>query len=202
METTRIESAKGGDRLKFFGAFLTRPTTVGAVAPSSRRLGREMIRGLDLDKADTVVELGPGTGAFTEIIIDSIGPNTTFFAVELNPVFARVLGRRFPSITVYNDSAENLCQHLKGHGKDSVSHVFCGLPWASLPLKAQERVFAAIIESLTPGGTFSTFAYGHACWFPNAVRFRRRLEQHFSVVKRSRTVWRNVPPAFIYRCTR
>ena len=73
---------------------------------------------------------------------------------------------------------------------------------ASLPMAVQEKVMAAVVESLRPGGTFATFAYLHALYLPNARRFRQRLESAFANVEVSPVVWMNLPPAFVYRCTR
>jgi phospholipid N-methyltransferase len=212
----RDDSGKGGpakrflgkikpgveDHVRFLGAFLTRPTAVGALGPSSRWLAADMLRGCALEEADTVVELGPGTGVFTRAILSRIGTRTTFFAMELCPLFARGLTRRFPGLTVYNDSAEKLVDYLSRHGKTRVDYIFSGLPWASIPLEIQTRVLGAVLTALAPGGVFTTFGYLHARWMPNAVRFRNRLLQHFSSVETSRAVWRNFPPAFIYRCRR
>jgi phospholipid N-methyltransferase len=55
---------------------------------------------------------------------------------------------------------------------------------------------------LAPGGQFATFAYWQGMLLPAAWRFSRRLHRTFSSVQRSRTVWRNLPPAFVYRCVR
>jgi phospholipid N-methyltransferase len=191
-----------GERLGFLGAFLKHPGTVGAVGPSSRFLARAMVEGCPLRDADTVVELGPGTGAFTRAILEAIGPETTFFALELNPRFVRGLERRFPQATFYNDAAENILAYLERHEKRAASHILSGLPWASLPLTVQERTLEAIALALHPGGSFTTFGYAHARFLPNAVRFHRRLERCFSSVRRSGIVWRNLPPAWVFRCCR
>jgi hypothetical protein len=53
---------------------------------------------------------------------------------------------------------------------------------------------------LGKGGQFVTFAYLQGLILPAAQRFRKLLKQYFSEVSTSRTVWLNVPPAFIYRC--
>lgn len=188
--------------LKFAGNFVRHPTTVGAVAPSSRRLGERMVEGLDLATASTVVELGPGTGPFSEVVLERIGTETRFFAFELNPSFVKLLRARFPQLHVYGESAENLPQRLSDHGVQYADHIICGLPWASLPDDVQDRVFEAILAALPPGGKFRSFGYVHCRPFPKAVRFRKRLEEHFSSVEFSPIVIRNVPPAFVYRCVR
>jgi phospholipid N-methyltransferase len=66
----------------------------------------------------------------------------------------------------------------------------------------QNRIFDAVFASLAPGGLFTTFAYVHARWLPTSLRFRQRLFRHFSRIEVTPIVWRNLPPAFVYRCWR
>ena len=56
-------------------------------------------------------------------------------------------------------------------------------------------------QVLRPGGTFATFAYWQGLALPAGQRFASRLRSTFSRVQRSPTVWKNLPPAFVYRCT-
>ena len=53
------------EHFEFFQAFMREPASVGALSPSSRALAMAMIQGCALKSADAIVELGPGTGAFT-----------------------------------------------------------------------------------------------------------------------------------------
>ena len=53
------------DEMRFIRSWLEKPLTVGAVAPSSRMLGRAMARYVDPAEPGPVIELGPGTGAIT-----------------------------------------------------------------------------------------------------------------------------------------
>jgi phospholipid N-methyltransferase len=92
--------------------------------------------------------------------------------------------------------------YLGRHGKKRADYIISGLPWASLPLKVQDNILREVLSSLAPGGLFITFGYLHARWMPNALRFRRKLEQHFTRVEPSGPIWGNFPPAFVYRCTR
>ena len=59
-----------------------------------------------------------------------------------------------------------------------------------------------MLEVLRPGGQFATFAYVPGQALPAAHRLRRKLREVFSEVTTSRVVWRNTPPAFVYRCRR
>ncbi len=203
-ETSFLRTLELGllERIEFFEAFIREPTTVGALSPSSKALARAMIEGMRLGSADAVVEVGPGTGAFTGLIRERIGRKTTLIALELDPGHTRSLKRRFPDLIVYNDSAEKMTEYLAHHGKHRADYIISGLPWASISLAVQERIMKAVLVSLAPAGVFTTFAYFHARWLPNARRFRRSLAQQFQQVETSPIVWRNLPPAFVYRCAK
>lgn len=181
---------------------MRRPAEVGAIVPSSRWLAQAMLQGCDLKHADTVVELGPGTGAFTGLILRRLGRQTTFFAVELMAENVRALRRQFPGLTVYRGSAESLPVYLGRQGKAFADCIVSGLPWSNMLAPLQDQILEAILGSLSPHGVFTTFAYLHAAWLPTARHFRKRLEASFARVSVSPVVWRNVPPAFVYRCRR
>jgi len=188
------------ERLRFLSAFLREPARVGSLSPSSLALAQAMLRGCDLRNARTVVEFGAGTGAFTRLILERIGGHTAFLALELDDKHVRELRQRFPGVHVYRDSAERVQKYLADHRRKKADYIISGLPWANMPVNEQERILDAVIHSLTPDGLFTTFAYVHARCLPGARRFRERLEHYFVDVKTSRIVWRNLPPAFVYRC--
>ncbi|MGE3164297.1 MAG: class I SAM-dependent methyltransferase [Planctomycetota bacterium] len=192
-------------RLSFLKEFLTHPQEVGALAPSSRRLAEAMIDGFDLARAQTVVEIGPGSGAFTQRILERAGPETRVVAVELNAAFVDSLRAKFAHLDVFHGSAEQLRAVLDaragdGGGDPRADFIVSGLPWAAFEPALQQRLLDAVVASLKDGGGFSTFAYIGAAWLPRARRFRRLLECHFSTVETSPVVWGNLPPAFAYRC--
>jgi phospholipid N-methyltransferase len=203
-EADAIGPAHNGlqERLFFFAAFLSRPGRIGAIGPSSQALTGEMLQGFNLAKMENVVELGPGTGALTGVILSQIGAQTNFLAVELDQGCVNHLTRKFPQLSVVHDSAENLQDVLSQRGIRHVDCIISGLPWASMPATVQRPTFNAVMRSLRPGGTFRTFAFLHASWFPTANRFRRLLDDHFTSVRKSRIVWNNLPPAFVYQCVR
>lgn len=188
------------EHIEFFQAFIREPAIVGALSPSSRSLARAMIQGFDLQSADTIVEIGPGTGAFTSLIRANLHKKTTFITLELDPINADGLRRRFPDLLVYNDSAERIPYYLALHGKRKADYIVSGLPWASLPLDMQERILRAIMGTLAPSGVLTTFAYLHARWLPKARHFRQSLQNYFARIEESKVVWQNLPPAFVYRC--
>ena len=132
--------SSAGDAWHFLATFVRHPRTIGAVAPSSRRLAAAMLAAADLESAKVVVELGAGTGAITGPIRRRIGPHATFISMELNPGAVDRLRRRFRGIHVICDSAENLRLHLDLLGLQNADCIISSLPWSSMDAEVQRRV--------------------------------------------------------------
>jgi phosphatidylethanolamine/phosphatidyl-N-methylethanolamine N-methyltransferase len=189
-------------KARFLTQFLSKPTTIGAVAPSSAGLAKEMVRGLDLENARAVLEYGPGTGVFTEHILKGIGPQTKFVAIEINPHFAKLVRARYANLALVQDSVANVRAICDKAEIDSVDYIVSGLPWASFNNGMQAEFLDEMMRVLKPGGMFVTFAYVHGARLPPGKRFARLLPKYFESVSKSRVVWANLPPAFVYRCKR
>ncbi|MEJ0018076.1 MAG: methyltransferase domain-containing protein [Acetobacteraceae bacterium] len=184
----------------FLRQFVQSPRTVGAVLPSSPALARTMLAPIDFATARTIVEFGPGTGAFTREIAARLAPGTRYLGIELNPAFVARLAAGFPGLTFVEGSVADLSSILAAEGIEAIDGIVCGLPWATLPISLQQTVFAAIDRALVPGGVFTTFGYVQSLVLPGAWALRRRLRRSFADVSRSPVVWGNVPPAFAYIC--
>jgi len=191
---------------RIFGNFLVeffrRPGVIGAIHPSSRHLARRMIQPINFETAQTIVEFGPGTGVFTRYILDRKRPDTSFFALELNDSMYRVMLDRFPHVAVYHDSAARIKDYLSKHQQTGVDAVVSGLPWAAFTDSLQDEILTPTLEALHPGGFFSSFAYLQGLLLPAGLRFRKKLHSYFSQVRISPVTWRNLPPAFVYWCTK
>ena len=186
----------------FFRLYLTSPNVIGAVAPSSTYLAQRMVEWLEWENAGAVIEYGPGTGSFTSEILKRARSSCKYVGIEINPVLARIFRQRFPLLTLYEDSVANVKSICEKEGIKAADCIICGLPWAFFSASAQTQFLEAMMTVLRPGGQFVTFAYLQGLLLPAGQRFRSRLRQYFSHMSTSRTVWLNVPPAFVYRCRR
>jgi len=177
------------------------PGTIGAIAPSSTSLAKKVIEQTNLTTAKTVVELGPGTGVFTEQIIQNLSAGALFFSIELNQAFVAATKDRCPSARVYHDAASSLPQWLKKNNRSQADCIVSSLPWTLFDDAAQDEILLAIKESLAPGGVFVSIIYLGAQCRARGRYFIRSLHEHFPTVTNTPTVWQNLPPSQIYRCT-
>ena len=180
-------------------AFVREPLKTGAVWPSSKALSRVVVNCCNIKPGDMVVELGPGSGAFTRPILKHLNGQGRFLAVEINSAHVAILRHNWPRCDVIHDSAENLPKHMNGRRANCI---VSGLAWGNMLPRTQERILQAMLKSLAVDGQFVAFGYVHAAWFPTTLRFRRRLLECFDRVETTPIVWRNLPPAFVLCCRR
>lgn len=200
--TTRVDRGDAAaERARFLGEFLRDPARTAAPAPSSRALA-EIVCAPVPDTGDpVVVELGPGTGAFSDLVQERLGGRGHHLAVELNPRLAGLLRRRHPAIDVAVAGAAELPALLAGRGLGGADVVLSGLPWAAYPVTGP-RLTDVIAGSLRPDGAFTQFTYVWSRWAPPARRQHRWLRDAFEEVVASRTIWPNLPPALVYLARR
>jgi phospholipid N-methyltransferase len=101
----------------FLKQFFKQNKMVGSMTPSSRFLAAKMLNHIPIKEAKVVVELGPGTGVFTEKIISKLGPNARLLVFELNEQFYEALKVKIkdPRVTLIHDSAEKIEDYLKNN---------------------------------------------------------------------------------------
>ncbi|MCY7341192.1 MAG: methyltransferase domain-containing protein [Pseudonocardia sp.] len=175
---------------------------MGAVAPSSPRLTRVLASVVPRAGRPVVVELGPGTGAVSAAIGERIPAAGQHLAVELDPGMVAYLQRTHPNLEIVHGDARRLGELLAERGVDHVDAVICGLPWALFDEATQSGILTGISDAIGQTGAFTTFAYLQGMALPAARKFRATLRRTFDEVVVSATVWRNMPPAFVYVCRR
>ena len=146
----RSRSAEGHgsvrDHMTFLGSWLRRPMRVASIAPSGRQLARLITDSIDPD-GGTVLELGPGTGAFTSALVAKGVPAGDIHAVEMDERMARLLSDRFPGVNVTVANATQLCRDTLPLPGDFASAI-SGLPVLSMSTQDQARVLAGVFRPL------------------------------------------------------
>lgn len=145
---------------------------------------------------DVIVELGVGTGAFTQSIAE-LGLSLRYLGIEREPGFCEVLRRRFPQLTFANAQAEQLEQLLQDYRLPAPQVILSGLPLILLP--TMNQIVGQVHEVLAPGGEFRTFSYLQSYPTRAAMRLRSLMLATFAESSISRLVVRNFPPAFVLR---
>jgi phosphatidylethanolamine/phosphatidyl-N-methylethanolamine N-methyltransferase len=96
------------DEVRFLRSWIEKPLHMGAVMPSSKLLARTMAEYVDVDSDGPVVELGPGTGAITNALIEHGVDQKRLVLVEYNPGFCALLRDRYPQAKVVQGDAYTL----------------------------------------------------------------------------------------------
>ncbi|MEX2515081.1 MAG: rRNA adenine N-6-methyltransferase family protein [Candidatus Paceibacterota bacterium] len=185
--------------MKFLKEIATHPKKIGAIAPSSKKLAKLMVDSAEITADDVVVEIGPGTGAFTDNIRARISKSSQYVGIEINEKFVQHLRQQYPQITVHHGDAENIVEYLSMDGHDTCQRVISGLPWTSFSDEKQQNLLRQIYTALDKDGLFLTFSYVPFHQLPRGRLFRSNLARIFTQVTKTSVV-RNLPPAFIYIC--
>ena len=180
--------------------FIRNIKNTGAISCCSDEVASVLTKHANLAASKTVVELGSGTGAITQEIVKCLREDALFLALEVNEHFVEETKRRCPEAIVYHDSAENIRECLKKHNKESCDCIISTLPWTIFDDDLKERILNAIIDVLPEGGEFLTVTYTFATLLPAGRRFRSLLKSRFSSVKRTKPIWKNLPPVYVYHC--
>ncbi len=76
---------RGSRHRKFLAAWVRAPLRMGAIIPSSKSLARAMAKQVDPDQPGMVIELGAGTGAITQALLDSGLAPSRMLVIERDP---------------------------------------------------------------------------------------------------------------------
>ncbi|MCO4813270.1 MAG: methyltransferase domain-containing protein [Flavobacteriales bacterium] len=177
----------------FIKQYLKDKKMVGAVSPSSKSLGKKMLSNIDFSKDKLIVELGPGTGVFTDLIINKMADDARLLVFELNDNFYNSLSSRIndPRVKIIHDSAEFIHKYIGETEKLDV--VISSLPLMVFPEKLRQDVVNESFDCLKDTGKYIQFQY--------SLQSKKLLESKYDQVKIQFTI-KNFPPAFVYNCTK
>ncbi len=165
----------------------------GSVWESSRFLVQKLLKPIVWKSTTIIIELGTGTGVITKEILAHMHEGTSLTAYEINADFftqTLELINGDDRCLLLMESAEYLRPR---HAPGSVDVVVSSLPLSIIPDATREAILLEIYSVLREGGTFIQYQYA-------PTRFRM-INKLYRKVLLNYTL-RNIPPAFIYICTK
>jgi phosphatidylethanolamine/phosphatidyl-N-methylethanolamine N-methyltransferase len=182
-----------GDFAVFFGLWLQNPMRIAAINPSGARLADTVARFVDLTRPGPVLELGAGTGSLTRGLIRAGCPPQRIIALEGEPRLAAVLRREFPAMTVIEDDATRIGDHLSAR-TDRLCAAISSLPIKWFSPQRQRAVVEPCLDRLGPGGAFLQIT--------NAFTSPLAIEELGLAGGEIARVWRNLLPTQLWSYAR
>jgi phosphatidylethanolamine/phosphatidyl-N-methylethanolamine N-methyltransferase len=181
------------DEVRFIRSWIEKPLSMGAVTPSGKVLARAMARYVDPEVPGPVIELGAGTGALTQALVDQGIEPSRLVLVEFNPSFCRLLRKRYPEATVIQGDAYGIQRLLGSLLREPAAAVVSGLPLQTKPFKKRLRLLTEALGLMLPGAPFVQFTYAIGPPIPK--------RPHGVTAETSERIWMNLPPArvWVYR---
>jgi phosphatidylethanolamine/phosphatidyl-N-methylethanolamine N-methyltransferase len=181
------------DEVRFLRSWIEKPLHMGAVMPSGKVLARTMAQYVDVNSSAPVVELGPGTGAITNALIEHGVEQKRLVLVEYNPGFCALLRDRYPQARVVQGDAYALRDSLWDVMSAPASAVVSGLPLVTKPMLTRLKLIRDAFAALAPGAPFVQFTYSVAPPIPKSLPGVS--------TEASERIWMNLPPArvWVYR---
>ncbi len=190
----RIED-RLADEARFIKSWLDNPLLTGAVTPSGPALAQMMARAIDPTATGPIIELGPGTGAITQALLDRGIEAERLILVEFDEKFCALLAQRFPGVRVIRGDAYDLATSFRGSLAAPAAAVVSSLPLLTKPERLRLALLADAFDLMAPDGVFVQFTYSLNSPIP------RKAPSFAFEAEVSPRIWLNLPPArvWVYR---
>ena len=181
------------DEVRFLRSWIEKPLHMGAVMPSGRLLARTMAQYVDPHGTGPVIELGPGTGAITNALVQHGIDQKRLVLVEYNPGFCALLRDRYPQAKVVQGDAYRLRDTLWNVLGMPASAVVSGLPLVTKPMLTRMKLVSDAFAAMAPNAPFVQFTYSVVPPIPKSLPG--------VTTEASERIWMNLPPArvWVYR---
>ena len=174
--------------------FFRFPAMLGSLVPSSRFLVNDVLSQVNWERAQVVVEYGPGVGTMTQEILKRMRPDARLVALELNQDFVDFLKNqiRDPRLHVAQASACQVREVLAGLGINHADYIISGIPYSNMPDSARHEIVKETRQILGDDGALLIYQFTRTV-LPY-------LESNFGTVQQNFQPW-NILPARIFHCT-
>ncbi len=176
------------ERALFLFNFLKNPIRNASVVPSSKIASGAMMEGIDWNKVNTIVELGPGSGTFTREILARCKPDAKVVLFELENSYVELLRKKFGDrVQVIHASAHLFEDILKEMKLPKADLIISGLPFLGKNLN--QLIFDSIQHQTDKGAIFRFFTY-----MPPIMKMVYKGIN----LRKVAFVMKNIPPMWVY----
>jgi phosphatidylethanolamine/phosphatidyl-N-methylethanolamine N-methyltransferase len=177
----------------FIAAWIRSPLKMGAFLPSSRSLARAMAAEVNLDIPGAIVELGAGTGAVTQALLQAGIEPLRLVVIERDEKLHALMSTQFPQLNVVCADAAEMDTVLHGMDVKRISAIVSSLPLLSMPKRVRQAIEHQMLTLIGEEGVLVQFTYG-----PRSPIGRPQLRKYKLHGKRRKLVMANVPPAHVW----
>jgi phospholipid N-methyltransferase len=181
--------------MHFLKEYIKNFTSIGAIAPSSRFLSDKMTKLISNEEPLNILEVGAGTGAFTNYILERSHSESEIFVSELNDFFCSVLDSKF-------GDRINLISGDILHFNPSIKFDFiiCSIPFNSIPIEITKIIFEHLNTLISDKGVFVFFEYAGLPYLRPVNNFIS-YKKHILIPKRIKRCFTllNLPPAIVHQ---
>lgn len=192
--SSRPRTMPGRDTMHFLKEWARDPRGVAAVAPSGRALATLITREIG-PRTGAVLELGPGTGIFTQALLSRGLSQDQLTLIEFSERFAQLLRARFPRAHVLHRDASALGEEVLAG--EPFGAAVCGLGLLNMDARTVRAIVTGAFDRMRPDAALFLFTYGRRCSIPRPV-----LDELGLSAARVGTTLLNLPPATVFRVTR
>jgi phospholipid N-methyltransferase len=176
-------------KLFFMKTFL-KDRNIAALTPTSPYAVQRILNCMDFTRDIVVVEYGPGTGAFTKVLLEKLSPKSKLVLIDTNPQFVSILKKvEDPRVHVFNESAENILDILKRAGAARADYILSGIPFSFFNKDLKMRIIRNTQKALGRDGRFLVYQY--------SAHVKKYLKQAFRGVNTHMELF-HVPPIVVF----
>lgn len=185
---------KRDESLLFLKQLIRNPKSLGAVVPSSQMLADFICGHVPTAENHLVVEVGAGTGRFTQGLLKAGIKPENLIVLEIDPLMCSFLRKNFPHINVIEGNANQLHTLLPNEWVGKIGTIISGIPMVNLSGEDQEQIISSCFQVLSETGFVLQFTYG-----PISPLSSKKLGL---TKKRLGHVFMNFPPATVWQYSR
>jgi len=200
----------------FYKNVLEHTKTTGSIAPSSRHLAAAITRFVERkDKPIRILEVGPGTGPFTDLLVKKLSEGDILELCELNDSFVAHLQRRLDEEPEWRAHKEQVTIHHKPvqelEEKAPFDFIVSGLPFNNFEPDLVRGILSSYSRLLKPEGVLTFFEYAGVRSMKKLITGgseRKRVNAVGAVLREFLTKYEkeqifvalNLPPSIVHVC--